>query len=93
MGNLGSRRTTGGYRPTGGGTAPNPGPRNGGGGSGGPEYADDGARSMPSYNSQAIADAIRRATAGIVGRSGRTATNLSGAGTRSYIGSLLGNVQ
>lgn len=97
MGSLG-QRSGGGGRSSGtassGVNTPGGGTTQGGGSSssGRLEYADDGARSMPSYNARAIADAIKRATAGIVGRSGRASTNLTGAGTRSYVGSLLGNV-
>lgn len=91
MGSLG-QRSGGGGRGSGTASSGVNTPGGGSSSSGRLEYADDGARSMPSYNARAIADAIKRATAGIVGRSGRASTNLTGAGTRSYVGSLLGNV-
>jgi hypothetical protein len=56
------------------------------------EFADDGATRMPVINSKTSIEAGRRQRREIAARSGRSSTRMvSEAGTRAYVGSLLGN--
>jgi hypothetical protein len=56
-------------------------------------YPDDGAVRMPVFNSTTSIQAARRRRQQVTTRSGRSSTRLAtgDAGTRSYVGSLLGS--
>jgi hypothetical protein len=57
------------------------------------EFQADRPQRMPVYNSPAQIESARQRRQQIIGRTGRTSTNLTGnPGTRSYMNSFLGSV-
>lgn len=58
------------------------------------EFADDGARRMPSFLDPVFREGARDKRLNMVAKSGRSSTNLSAsAGTRPYVNTFLGGVQ